>query len=102
MQDVREQLDVIIRSEQIRTKQLDEISKSVKELVDSVQSIQGGFPGGDYEGHRRYHEAVIEDMAERKKFYADIKSKTAVAALLGLGAYVVQALTHEIARMFSK
>ncbi len=35
--------------------------------LDLEKMIMGAFPGGDFEGHRRYHEEVIQDMQERRR-----------------------------------
>lgn len=34
------------------------------------------FPGGDQAGHRRFHELMIEQAADRRKLIAAIKEKT--------------------------
>ena len=51
------------------------------------------FPAGDYDGHRRYHELMIEDIAARKRLTQAIKEKTvsgliwAAVVFLAMGAW---------------
>lgn len=35
--------------------------------LELEKMIMGAFPGGDFEGHRRYHEEVIQDMQDRRR-----------------------------------
>jgi len=39
------------------------------------------FPGGDHEGHRRYHEVMIEELHEKRQLRKAIMEKT-VAGLV--------------------
>lgn len=52
----------------------------------AITRLLSGFPGGDFEGHRRYHEAVIEWRELRNKLVREALIKVAQAgALAGCG-----------------
>lgn len=44
----------------------------VVELLRGVDDLRRAFPDGDWDGHRRYHEAVIKRMEARAQFYRDL------------------------------
>ena len=44
----------------------------VVELLRGVDDLRRAFPDGDWDGHRRYHEAVIRRMEARTQFYRDL------------------------------
>ena len=43
--------------------------------------LKSGFPGGDPEEHRRYHDEVIDFMRERRELWKAIREKTLTALL---------------------
>jgi hypothetical protein len=47
-------------------------------ILDEMRSIRGGFPKNedgaiDYEGHRKYHEKLIEAADAQTQFWRDLK-----------------------------
>lgn len=59
-----------------------------KEMLAISAAVKTGFPGGDYDGHRRYHELVIEREEQRRQIRREVithllKGST-WAALVGL------------------
>ncbi len=42
----------------------------------AISRVLGAFPGKDPESHCRYHDALIADMAERKKLRQAVQEKT--------------------------
>ncbi|CAN7645491.1 hypothetical protein [Paraburkholderia terricola] len=46
--------------------------KKVVEIQRGVDELRRAFPDGDWDGHRRYHEAVIKRMEARAQFYRDL------------------------------
>lgn len=63
------------------------------EVIRRVDDLHKAFPGGDWEGHRRYHECLIRKMEARTKFYEDLRSHLAkngiwaVLVVLGLAIW---------------
>lgn len=66
--------------------------KKVDEAIRRIDDLHKAFPGGDWEGHRRYHEAMIKRVEARSKLYEDLRSELAKkglwALILTLGAAI--------------
>lgn len=68
---------------------LDEVRQLRAEVAENTRitgEIRDGFPGGDPDGHRRYHEDVIEWAAKRKKFWGEMlthAAKTSFVTAMG-------------------
>lgn len=64
-----------------------------REMLAVSAVMKTGFPGGDLEGHRRYHEDVIDRRARSREFWRDILLNTAKggtwAFVVGLFVYLV-------------
>ena len=82
--------------ERIRLR-LDEHAKTETDQLnarfDKLEALlKSGFPGGDPEEHRRYHDEVIDFMRERRELQKAIREKTLTAllwsGLLTLGSAV--------------
>lgn len=82
--------------ERIRLR-LDEHAKTDTDQLntrfDKLEALlKSGFPGGDPEEHRRYHDEVIDFMRERRGLWRAIREKTLTAllwsGLLTLGSAV--------------
>lgn len=52
------------------------IHQRVETLERKVDGLVLAFPGGDVEGHRRYHEMLIEGLEEKRKLRRAIQEKT--------------------------
>lgn len=67
--------------------------KKVDEAIRRIDDLHKAFPGGDWDGHRRYHEAVIKSIEDRAKFYQDLRNDLAKkglwALIVGLATAVV-------------
>jgi hypothetical protein len=58
-----------------QTKVLEELAALRTELAENTRKtdlILKGFPDGDPDGHRRYHEEVIQQMADRRKLRQEL------------------------------
>ena len=65
---------------------LTEIRDVQRQLLAKVDTLAAGFPGGDTEGHRRYHEAVIDRLEQRNKLRRELLGRLAAAgAIAGAG-----------------
>jgi hypothetical protein len=54
---------------------LQELAALREELAENTRKtdlILKGFPQGDPDGHRRYHEEVMQQMAERRKLRQEL------------------------------
>ena len=71
--------------ERIRLR-LDEHAKTeanqLNARFDKLEALlKSGFPGGDPDEHRRYHDEVIDFMRERRELWRAIREKTLTALL---------------------
>ena len=71
--------------ERIRLR-LDEHAKTEADQLntrfDKLEALlKSGFPGGDPEEHRRYHDEVIDFIRERRELWRAIREKTLMALL---------------------
>lgn len=65
---------------------LTELRDGQRALMVKVDAMSAAFPGGDTDGHRRYHEAVIERIELRNKLLREALLKLAQAgAVAGMG-----------------
>jgi hypothetical protein len=68
--------------------------KKVDEAIRRIDDLHKAFPGGDWEGHRRYHEAMIRRIESRTKLYEDLRVELAKkglwAVLVVLGIALLQ------------
>jgi len=51
---------------------------------DIEKRWKAAFPGGDHDSHRRYHELMIEDIAEKRALRKAILEKTIAGAVWSL------------------
>lgn len=72
------------------TEKLDQLNKTLISMA----------PHGDIDGHRKYHEALIEAQKRRVKIYDAITEKTLTALLWVLICAVALALWHEFQSYF--
>lgn len=67
--------------------------KKVDEAIRRIDDLHKAFPGGDWEGHRRYHEAMIERIEKRSKLYdamlTELTTKGMWALIVFLGGAVL-------------
>lgn len=66
--------------------------KKVDEAIRRIDDLHKAFPGGDWEGHRRYHEVLIDRIEKRAKLYdamlEELTKKGMWALIIFIGAAV--------------
>jgi hypothetical protein len=72
------------------TSTLEVVQKELRLVIDRVDDLAKGFPEGDPEGHRRFHEVLIERATARTRFYEELRTELAKR---GLWALVLAAVT---------
>lgn len=83
---------------EIRNNQIDmmacfeQISKQVSDQQAMVERVLSGFPHADVEGHRRYHESVIEWRELRNKVVREAMMKVAQAGSLAACGWLALAI----------
>ena len=83
---------------EMRDNQLD-LRADVEQLSNKFGTLQGvnerllsGFPAEDVDGHRRYHESVIEWRELRNKLVREALIKIASAGALGAAGWLLLAI----------
>lgn len=73
-----------------------------EQMEGRVKAIESAFPHQDFEGHRRGHEALIENVEWKKKLYFLILEKAfsgvVWAGMVALGL----AIWHEFQNIFTR
>lgn len=82
------------------TTSLEVVQKELKIVIDRVDDLAKGFPDGDWDGHRRYHEVVIRKMEARTKFYEDLRMKLLDRGIWALLAFVGAAVLYYVKSKF--
>lgn len=74
------------------------------EVIRRVDDLHKAFPGGDWDGHRRYHETLISKAEARTKFYLglcdDLAKKGLWIVIIALGAALLRYLQAHIKIFF--
>lgn len=79
---------------EVRDNQLDmradfeQLNKQVGQLQATNERLLSGFPAEDVDGHRRYHESVIEWRELRNKLVREALIKIAGAGALGAAGWL--------------
>lgn len=79
------------RDDQSR-RQINSIIEAQRKLQSDVTSISRGFPDGDPDSHRRYHESVIEWRELRNKMVRDALTHAAKVGGIGAACWVAYAV----------
>lgn len=66
-----------------------EQSKVCTMLEARMEAFLEAFPARDSVGHRRYHEAIIEHLEWKKRFYRDMIEHLAKGGLWALAVFIV-------------
>lgn len=87
-------------------KQIDSHAVSTNEklstLENKLDTMRTAFPAGDIEGHKRYHQTMIDMLDERRKLRMAIQEKT-VSGLIWAGIVGTSlAVWHELSRALGK
>lgn len=77
-------------------------NEKLDELSDKVEDLNKAFPAGDLDGHCRYHQVMIDDIASRKDLTKAIKEKGIVSLFIMLAGFVCLAVWHEFLRILPK
>lgn len=72
-------------------KNADMAEDRMRDAEIAIQKLYSSYPSGDVDGHRRYHELIIENTEEKRRLRYAIKEKTYAglvwAAIVGLAVY---------------
>lgn len=81
-------------------KQIDDHAVETNNRLSSIENkivmVCSAFPENDFEGHRRYHQELIDVLKERRAFYRSFREKTAFGIVWAVVVWVGLAVWHEI------
>lgn len=73
---------------------LDDVDAVNRRVDDLERRFAEAFPGGDHVGHCRYHQLMIEDIADRRALIKAVKEKTVAGLVWGAIVGIVAACWH--------
>lgn len=91
MENVFELAQEILASSNDVRSQVHELSLSFSSYVAKAEDALRGFPDADPDGHRRVHEALIEQTKLRAEFYRKLRDELAKWGILGLAGFLFMA-----------
>lgn len=72
-------------------KNLEAHGSRISDAEQDIKKLYSAYPSMDVDGHRRYHELIIENTEEKRRLRYAIKEKTYAglvwAAIVGLALY---------------
>ena len=82
------------------------IDKRFDEIMDELKNISSAFaknPDGstDFDGHRRYHEAMIRTATAQEQFWNELKLEIAKKGVWGLLTIIVGLILVGLSAKFS-
>lgn len=89
-----------------QNQKLDDLNEAVRDTANELRAhadgetariaaIAAGFPDGDPDGHRRYHEAEIKRIEARAAFWSKLRLSVTQWGLLGFLGWALVSLWHE-------
>jgi hypothetical protein len=75
---------------------MEQLTKTVSTLQAANEMLLSGFPANDVDGHRRYHESVIEWRELRNKLVREALAKVASAGALAAFGWLALAIWKSI------
>lgn len=70
---------------------MDEITRAHSRTEKDIESMKVAFPAADYDGHRRYHQLLIEKLEETRKLRIAIQEKS-ISGLVWMGIIALGSL----------
>lgn len=89
-----------------QNQKLDDLNEAVRDTANELRAhadgetariaaIADGFPDGDPDGHRRYHEAEIKRIERRADFWQKMRLELAKWGLIGFIGWAAVALWQQ-------
>lgn len=89
-----------------QNQKLDDLNEAVRDTANELRAhadgetariaaIEAGFPDGDPDGHRRYHEAEIKRIEARAEFRSKLRLSVTQWGLVGFIGWVLVSLWNE-------
>lgn len=80
---------------------MDKIDQMAEDIHDIKENLRKAFPGGDIDGHRRYHELIIAKTAAYDHMAWVIKEKTLLGLVWALIVFLVSSVWFYVVHKLS-
>lgn len=81
---------------------MDDLHDRMTKVEVRVEALEAAFPGGDLPGHCRAHQALIDDVENRKKLRQAIAEKTISGLVWSAILGIAYALWYELLRILGR
>lgn len=88
----------MVEQQELLLARQDDFDHSMSTLKLQITGLTAAFPNGDSDSHRRYHEAVMEDVTARKRLTQAILEKTVSGLLWSFVLAIGYAIWNELKR----
>ena len=78
---------------------LDDMDKRHTASEEAIASVKKAFPNEDIDGHRRYHDLMVERNDTLKRLTYAIKEKTVLGLIFAVAAFLGMAVLHEAQKL---
>lgn len=85
----------LIRMEQSITNMVNTIQGQEERNAACRERLMDMVPEGDFDGHRRYHEAIIKKMEAKAKWWQDFSASIAKWGAIAVLGWMAVAMWHE-------
>ena len=87
-------------------RQLDKHALETNQRLSTIETkmdvVTAAFPASDFEGHRRYHQSLIDVLEERRALYRSLKEKTIIGIIWAGVVWLGMAAWHELLDLVHK
>lgn len=94
--------DVLATEHKENSKQLAATSKQLTELSAKVDRVLRGFPEGDPDSHRKYHDALIKKAEKSAAFWGDMQNKLVERGIWGALGLMIIGAGYSLREYFNK
>jgi hypothetical protein len=81
-------------------KQLDDMDKRVIANTNHIDLLQTAFPSNDVDGHRRYHQLIIDNTEAKRNLTKAIKEKTISGLLWSVVVWLATEVWTHLPKLF--
>jgi hypothetical protein len=92
----------MVEGQRIFNKRLKNMEDNHRVIHSKVELLASAFPDNDFEGHKIYHQQLIEYFAWRKKFQRAIIEKTLLSLIYAGIIFLALAVYHELQTIIIK
>lgn len=82
---------------------IEKMGRDLEEIRGNVQHLTtAAFPGGDIDGHRRYHQLIIDNTDAKRALTQAIKEKTISGLIWGMVVWLATSAYAHLPKLFER